>query len=55
MFELLVDSGEGDKVLIPVQVDGVLDVLPVLGVLGVGVTVVTHLGRILECHALLFM
>ena len=55
MFELLVDSGEGDKVLIPVQVDGVLDVFPVLGVLGVGVTVVTHLGRILECHALLFM
>ena len=30
LLELLVDAGEGDQVLVVVQVDRVLDVLPVL-------------------------
>ena len=51
VLELLVHAAEGDQVLLAVQVDRVLDVLPVLGVLGVGVAVVAHLGRSLETHS----
>ena len=50
-LELLVHAAEGDEVLLAVQVHRVLDVLPVLGVLGVGVAVVAHLGRSLETHS----
>merc|ERR1719193_117803 len=40
LLELLVHPGECDEVLVIVEVDGVLDILPVLRVLGVRVAVV---------------
>ena len=55
MFDLFVEAAESDQVLVVVEVDGVLDVLPVLRMLGVGVTVVSHLGRSLESHFSYFL
>ena len=44
MFDLFVETTECDQVLIIVEMDGVLDVLPILRVFSVGISVVSHLG-----------
>ena len=55
MFDLFVETTEGDQVFVVVEVDGVLNVLPVLRMFSVGITVVTHLGRSLESHFSFFL
>ena len=55
MFDLFVEAAECDQVFIIVEVDGVLNVLPVLRMLSVGIAVVTHLGRSLETHFSFFL
>ena len=55
MFDLFVEAAECDQVFIIVEVDGVLNVLPVLRMLSVGIAVVTHLGRSLETHFSFFV
>ena len=42
-FHLFVHSGERDECVVTVQEDGVLDVLPVVGMLGIRVAEVLHL------------
>ena len=54
ILDLFINGRERHEVFIIVKVDSVLNVLPILWMFSVGVTVISHLRRVLECHFLLF-